>query len=148
MIYEFITPSDAITFIADNDKIAFIVCLLIGEGKAGCHREDGESLNTMTAFTPESGRKEIYEQYCGTEDVNACFEENIQEVALSLLSFAYGNINDRKQYDDAILAITDPEKLKKFKEKHEDRQRTSLSRWVKYAWNTGNRLIKKHETSS
>ena len=35
-IYKFITPSDPITFKAENDKIAYACVLFLGNGKAGC----------------------------------------------------------------------------------------------------------------
>lgn len=142
-IYEFVTPSDAITFRAENDKIAFVVCLFLGEGKAGCYREDGESINTMTAFIfNQEGRNEVYKQYCDTDNLQSVFDENIESIALALQSFSYGSISDRKQYEDALEAITDEEKLKEFKAKHEDRNRTSMSKWVSYAWKCGDRLLK------
>lgn len=142
-IYEFVTSSDAITFKAENDMIAFLVCLFLGRGKAGCHREDGENINTMTAFVfSEDARKEIYKEYCGTDDLQSVFDENISKVANAFKSFSYGSISDRKQYDDAIEAITDQEKLKEFKEKHEDRNRTSMNQWVAVAWKYGEQLEK------
>jgi hypothetical protein len=39
-----------------------------------------------------------------------------------------------------IEAITDPEKLKEFKDKHEDSNRTSMSSWVKVAWKLADRF--------
>jgi hypothetical protein len=140
MIYEFVTVSDPITFIAENDSIAWIVASLLAEGKEGCTREDGKSINTMTAFAPESKRPEIYMEYIGTENIGEYVKEHKKEIADAFRSFAYGSINERKQYDAAIAAITDPEKLKQFKEQHEDTQRTSMSRWVNYAWSLGEKM--------
>jgi hypothetical protein len=140
MIYEFITISDPITFIAENDSIAWMVASLIGEGMAGCTREDGESLNTMTAFASESELPAIYRKYIRTENIGEYVKEHEKEISDALLSFAYGGIMQRKQYDAAIAAITDPEKLKQFKAQHEDTKRTSVSRWVNYAWSLGERI--------
>jgi hypothetical protein len=140
MIYEFITVSDPITFIAESDAVAWTVASLLGEGKAGCDREDGESMNTMTAFVPESKRAEIYMKYIGTEDIGGYVKEHKKEISDAFLSFAYGSIRQRKQYDAAIAAITDTDKLKQFKVQHEDMQRTSMSRWVNYAWFLGEKL--------
>ena len=53
-IYEFITPSDPITFKADDDKVAFTCALLLGNGKAGCeNKATGESLPTMLMFAKD-----------------------------------------------------------------------------------------------
>lgn len=66
MLYEFITPSDPITFHAADDGVAFCVATLLGNGKAGCKNCDtGESLSSMTAFMAEEGRKEIYSSLRG-----------------------------------------------------------------------------------
>ena len=140
MIYEFVTVSDPITFTAESDSIAWMVASLLGEGKAGCTREDGKSINTMTAFVPENKRPEIYKEYIGTEDISSYVKEHKKEISDSFLSFAYGSVNQRKQYDAAITAITDPDKLEQFKAQHKDTQRTSMSRWVNYAWKLGKKL--------
>lgn len=60
--------------------------------------------------------------------------------AAAIQSFAYGSPQDRKVYDAALAAITEPEKLDEFKKIHEDSMRTSMSRWVAYAWEQGQRL--------
>jgi hypothetical protein len=147
MVYEYVTVSDPITFIAENDAIAWITATLLGQGLAGCTREDGKSIDSMTAFAPENKRSEIYKQYIGTDDILGYVKEHGEEIATCLLSFAYGNNTDRKQYDFAISCITDTEKLKQFKEQHEDLQRTSMSRHVASAWKLGEIIRKKYSTN-
>ena len=63
------------------------------------------------------------------EEMKECFK-----------SFAYGSVSDRQTYDDACDAITDSEKLKEFKLKQEDRNRTSMSQWVLSAWKLAERM--------
>lgn len=141
-IYEFITTSDAITFKAENDKVAFLTCLLLGEGKAGCRDEDGESLKTMTAFIfNQNQRNKVYKEYCGTEDIKSVFDDSICDVANALKTFAYCSIPDRKQYDEAIEAITNEKELQEYKKKHEHTNRTSISKWVANAWKYGEALL-------
>lgn len=139
MIYELITPSDPITFLANNDKIAICVAILLGEGKAGCHNEKGESLPTMYMFHPDPV-PEIEKDL--EMKLDEFIDANRKELSECFKSFAYGNVGDRKQYDDAIAAITDEKKLKEFKKKHEDRERSSMSKWVQHAWNYGEHLMK------
>ena len=145
MIYEYVTVSDPITFIAKNDAIAWITASLLGEGLAGCTREDGESINSMTAFAPEDKRAEIYKEYISTDDILGYTKEHNDEIADAFLSFAYGSINSRKQYDMALSCITDKEKLEQFKTHHEDTQRTSMSRHVARAWKIGMIMKKKSQ---
>lgn len=132
-LYEFITPSDPITFKADNDKVAYLCALLLGNGGAGCKNIDtGESVPTMLMFCPEPA-KEI-EKYIGSTAADF-ISDNKQNMIECFKSFSYGSVEDRITYDDACEAITDPVKLQEFKSKHEDKNRTSLSTWVKSAWN-------------
>jgi hypothetical protein len=138
MIYEFITPSDPISFIAPEDKIAIAVAIILGNGKAGCKSEKGESLPTLYLFH-DNPMPEI-EADLGMP-LDSFIETNKKEIADSFLSFAYGDIEDRHTYDDALQAITDPEKKREFKNKHEDRNRTSMSKWVATAWKYGEALL-------
>ncbi len=141
--YEFITPSDPMTFKAGDDKIAYATSILLGSGKAGTKRhEKGSevSIPTMIAFSSDSNGCIL--DYLGME-LETFVDAHLTEIADALLSFSYGSINSRQEYDDAIEAITDPEKLKEFKLKHEDRNRTSMNQFVKYAWNYGEGIKKK-----
>lgn len=143
MLYEFITPSDPITFRASNNSIAFVVSVALGQGKAGCQNQDtGENVDSLTAFFPEEVREEIYRRYCG-DDAQSFVIEHAQEIADAYKSFAYGSVSERRTHDAAIAAITDPKKLEEFKTVHEDQNRTSLSRWVDFAWKQGEALQRK-----
>lgn len=144
MIYEFITPSDPITFRADNDKIAFFCALLLGSGKAGMRKENGESPEMSPLFLFHPDPMPEIEGYLG-KSIADYGDEHSKEISDCFLSFAYGSLKDRKTFDDALEAITDAEKLKDFKAKHEDRNRTSLSMWVKVAWKYGKVFLKKSE---
>lgn len=140
MIYEFITPSDPITFIANDDKIAIAVTIVLSNGKAACRNEKGESLNTMVAFSKDPLAE--VEESLG-EPFTQFVANNKEEMAKCFLSFAYGTIESRRSFDDAVSAITDENNLKEFKAKHEYRNRSSMSAWVKSAWNLGNSIISK-----
>lgn len=141
MIYELVTPSDPITFLAHKDTVATAAAIILGSGKAGCHDEKGNSLNTLYLFHPDP-MPEI-EKDLGMP-LDKFIEQNWYELADCFESFAYGSIEDRKSYDDAIAAITEPQKLQEFKSKHEDRNRSSMSQWVQGAWDYGKALRKKY----
>lgn len=137
-IYEFITPSDPITFKTDDDKVAFTCALLLGNGKAGCtNLKTGDSIPTMLMFAKDPD-KDIQEFIGG--DFKEFLEANKPKIAECFKSFSYGSASDRQTYDYACDAITEPEKLKEFKAKHEDENRSSMSQWVKAAWQYGNRM--------
>lgn len=131
-IYEFITPSDPITFKSDNDKVAFACALLLGNGKAGCkNKTTGENLPTMLMFSTNPDKN--IQDFIGG-DFKEFLETNKPQIAECFKSFTYGSVSDRQTFDDACEVITNPEKLKEFKAKHEDKNRSSLSQWVKAAW--------------
>ena len=139
-IYEFITPSDPITFKADDDKVAFTCALLLGNGKAGCtNLKTGDSIPTMLMFAKDP-EKDIQDFIGG--DFKEFFEGNKPKISECFKSFAYGSFSDRQSFVDACDAITDPEKLKEFKAKHEDKNRSSMSQWVKHAWRLGENILK------
>ena len=141
MIYEFITPSDPITFLSDDDKVAFLCSVVLGNGKAGCKRidENGKEIRlpSMLMFDSEP-EKAIDDFLC--EPLGSFFEKNKQKIKDCFDSFAYGTIEDRQKYDDALSAIADPEKQKEFKLKHEDENRSSMSQWVKGAWQSAKNI--------
>lgn len=142
MLYEFITPSDQITFKTENPLVAFYVATVVGNGKAGCHNENGDDVGSMFLFDPDPLPK-IESKLGDTTD--GFLEKNMAEIISCLRSFAYGNFASRKEYDWCIEAITDDTKLREFKEKHDDLKRTSLSKWVKYAWGLADKLEEKKE---
>jgi hypothetical protein len=141
-IYEFITPSDPITFKAYNDKIAFVCALILGNGQAGCKKvpnanEEEVNLRTMLMFDPDPEKTIL--DFLGY-DIPAFANRNKPKIKECFNSFCYGSVSDRRTYDSALEAITDLEKLKEFKDKHEDSNRTSMSSWVKVAWKLADRF--------
>lgn len=144
MIYEFITPSDTITFVADDEKIAIAATIIIGKGKAGCTDEQGKDLPTMYIFSKDPDKEIATELGMPLGDF---FDTHREKIIACLESFSYTSITDRKIYDDAIQAITEPDKLKEFKAKHEDRNRSSMTKWVQHAWNVAESFKKKSENN-
>jgi hypothetical protein len=142
-IYKFITPSDPITFKAENDKIAFVCTLILGNGKAGCVKtpktNEEEEVNLPTIFIFDNDPEKTISDFLGF-DIPTFANRNKKKIKECFASFCYGDVSDRKTYDDVLEAITDPEKLKEFKNKHEDSQRTSIPSWVKGAWKLSERF--------
>lgn len=145
LIYEFITPSDPITFRAIDDKVAFVCGLWLGNAKAFVEREDGHKVNTCFLFAkPEVIEAAIKDTLDCTLD--AFITNNHAAVAECFESFAYGTVESRKQYDDAIAAITDEKKLAEFKASHENRNRSSIRKWVRHAWEWADGVREKYST--
>ena len=132
MTYELITPSDPITFKAESDQVAFFCALVLGSGKAGMNRQDGEKCESPMVFLSSDPMPGI-DAFLGG-DISEFSDSHTPEIIACFRSFAYGNFSDRANYDAAIEAITDPEKLAAFKAKHENQNRSSMSQWVAMAW--------------
>jgi hypothetical protein len=139
MIYELVTPSDPITFRADRHDIAFAAAVILGRGKAGVTAEDRTDIPAMLWLCDEKTIDETIAKQTGGLGLAAFQRLNALELAACFESFSYGRTEDRRDYDAAIEAITDPEKLAEFKAKHDDNRRTSMSEWVKAAWQLGER---------
>jgi hypothetical protein len=134
-IYEFITPSDPVTFKAEDDKIAYTCALLLGNGKAACvtHDEKGNEVSLPTLLMFSENVDEEIEEYIGGK-LDDFIKQNKDKISEVFSTFMYGKVSDRRTYDVAIDAITDPDKLTEFKKIHEDKNRTSMNEWVKTAW--------------
>lgn len=109
MEYELINPSDPYTFIADDSETAALTVF---------------ALSTLYGAKPKTGTEEIpififggagewYMDYFGrTPDEGFAIKR--ESVAKSLGSMMYGDFGDRKRYQAALNAITDPEKKETF----------------------------------
>jgi len=122
-LYEFINMSDKITFYAKNDDYARALTLLLGEGKAGCKKENGESIPyCMTAFQG-SAPQEVYDQ------ISEMVRSGDEELEKALNSVAVCDFSEREIFDDYTENGSNEEKWQKWDNKH----RTSLNDFGKYA---------------
>ena len=122
-LYEFITPSDPITFYAADNDIAEAVGLVIGNGNAGIDAVDGsDTPNTMYLFGSLP------------DDVLARFRESLEkradDMTVACKTFAVCESGMREEYDELTKNSTDIERVKKWDDKH----RSSMSKWCEYAW--------------
>ena len=140
MIYEFITPSDPITFKAESDKVAFFCALALGKGKAGMKRQDGAECESPMVFLQSDPMPDI-EAYL--ESTIAEFgDKNAADVAACFDSFAYGSFSSRAAHDAKVESFTTPEKLAEYLTEHEN-TRSSMSQWVRSAWRYAESFDKK-----
>jgi hypothetical protein len=120
-LYEFITPSDTITFYAPDNDIAEAVAAYVGGGKAGLKACDGsEAPNTALFFGKAEGQ---------LERIKNTFANRLKEIIESAHTFAVCPQGYRDEYDILTKNGTDIEAVKKWDDKH----RTSMSDWCNYA---------------
>lgn len=148
--YDIINPSDACTFLAPDRDIALATLALLGEGDYGGRplTRDGERVTEEDRAKLEVPIFLFTGSYEAWWTANGWSEEPIEkiltarkpEVSEALRSCAYGDLEDRRTYESACAAITDPERLAKFKADWEDRRRSSMNRIVNRAWLLADRL--------
>lgn len=134
MLWEVINPSDAVTFRADDPKIAVGVTLLVGEGSYGLEDETGKDYPHHVPLRDEGADGEATQPYFPSLDAMFKYlKDHPTETIDALESFAVVGKDERIDYEKALDAITDPAKLKKYKADFDDRHRTSLNNICGYA---------------
>jgi hypothetical protein len=122
MLYEFITPSDPITFHAPDNDIAEAVAIYIGQGKAGFRAADNsETPNTLYLFN-----KMPDEQIARFKKT---LDERLDDFFAACKTFAVCSLSDRKIYDDYTQNSTNEEKVKSW----DAEKRSSLTDWCGFA---------------
>lgn len=109
MEYELKNPSDPYTFLAADFEVATLTVFSISTLYGAEAKEGGES---VPIFLFGGAREWYIEQFGRTPDEGK--EAKKEELATALSSMMYGGFEDRRRYEAALTAITDPEKREKF----------------------------------
>jgi hypothetical protein len=137
MYYELVNPSDPVTFQAPDLKIAALVTLILGHGQFAANPEDenAEGVPLMLFGGAEEWWNERFQ-----EPMENAGDRDRERLAIALRSVCYGSTTDRKLYDSALLAITDPEKRAGFIAEWNDRHRSSMNNIMGRAHSIAERL--------
>lgn len=122
MILELTNPSDAVTFIGDDPKIAGVTVLILGNGCYGLTDEKGNEFVPLMIF----GSHESWLADNGIDDLGAFIETNAAAIADFLDTCAYGHIRDRQAFDEAIKRMT-PENAAEHRKWWNERNRSSMN---------------------
>lgn len=111
MEYELINPSDPYTFVAEDLEIAALVVFTFGTAYGAKPKDGGEDVPIFLWET--GGAVKWYEGKFGrTPDEG--MEAKKAALADALASMMFGGFEDRRRYEAALAAITDPEKKEEF----------------------------------
>lgn len=109
MEYELKNPSDPYTFLAEDLEVAALTVFSISTLYGAEAKEGGESVPIFLF----GGAKEWYlERFGRTLDDGR--KAKREELVSALSSMMYGGFEDRRRYEAALSAITDPEKKEEF----------------------------------
>lgn len=124
-LYEFVNISDAITFYAPDDDIAFATALYVGGGKCSCKRIENGNSHDVADSSPYI--------FGIPDEVIKRFDEIItsrsKECVESAHTFACCKPSEREIFNDYTKNGTDKEKYAKWDDAH----RSSMSDYCKYA---------------
>lgn len=138
MLYELINMSDTVTFHAENDKVAYLVSIIVGDGQYGCENtENGSKLPTIMMF--RSDPEYDINQYLGC-DIESFRDQNVESIKSALKSFAYCPCGEHRSLFDRAVKEMPKDELQVFLKKHENERRTSMNRIVQCAWNMAEKL--------
>ena len=106
MEYGLINPSDPYTFLADDLEVAALVVFSVSTLYGAEPKDNGEGIPVFCS-------EEWYKDRFGRSPADG-LKEKKKELAEALESMMYGGFEDRKRYEIALAAITDPNKRKNF----------------------------------
>jgi hypothetical protein len=125
-LYEFIQPSDSITFYSEDDDVAFAATMIVGNAHCFANRvgEDGkktavEGTSIYIGKVPD----EIIER------LKRLLDTRKDEIFAAFKTFAVCSPGCRKEYDVYTENSTNEERWKEW----DDRKRTSMTNWCGYA---------------
>jgi hypothetical protein len=121
MILELVNPSDAVTFIGDDIKVAGVATLLLGRGQYGLEDCDGKMVVPLMLFG-------THEEWFKENDINLdhFISEHAKAIAAFLDTCVYGDVDDRRVYEYMCRGMSDDE-VAEYKSKWDDRKRSSMN---------------------
>lgn len=121
MEYKLANPSDPYTFAADDLETAALVVFMLSTAY-GANTKNGEVAVPIFIF---GGADEWYAEQFG-RNVEEGITAKKEQLIAALKSMTLGNFEDRRRYEAALAAITEPDKKAEFIAKWQD-GRSSLN---------------------
>ena len=114
---ELVNPSDPYTFVAESREVAVLAVFLLNPAY-GATPQSGSDDDKVPTFIL-GGAEEWYQEIFGRTVADG-FKALEKDLADALASFMLGGFEDRRRYEAALAAITDPEKRTSFIDEWQD----------------------------
>lgn len=126
-IYEIVNPSDAYTLMADEERVAVVATLLLGEGWYGLRTEDGKDVLGLIALGGIRYADCWCREHFGSDSMEALLNSVPDEqIAACLESVRIGDFDERRRYD-RLIGLVDPAKRDAFHGAWHDEHRSSMN---------------------
>ena len=146
MIYEIINPSDMITFRADDEKIAIVLTVLLGNGQYGLKSEADKNYPTLFLFMKTEQINEGLKPFFNSvAELLQYATDHAEEMAISFDSVVTADRCWRIDYEKALEHIVDEKERQKYKDEFNDRHASSLNNIYGCAQANKVRFQKLHE---
>lgn len=127
MIYEIVNPSDAVTIEADDEFLASVAVIILGEGAYGLYDHKGKVILPIFLFQdPAKLVKWLNEHGVNPSKIDEFYAMHGEKLAVIMESLMYGKPEDRK----AVLAMTanmNTDEKAKALAKYNESKRSSMS---------------------
>lgn len=121
--YKIVTPSDRVIVTSDDELVAAIAVLFLGEGRYGLRRvDDDESVLPIFLF----GGAEEWLKERGIDDIGTYLREHATQIAVVLESAFYGSASELRALDAALAGQPD-DAAAKARRTYNDMRRSSMN---------------------
>lgn len=124
MIYRLINPSDGIFFEGDDDRVAFVACVLLGRGRYALEKEDGEHACPLMLFASEAEFEECCKR-AGVFPVGEYLSGHRTEVAAFLRTVLYTREKETIGLFNASVASLSEEARREARTRYNEERRSS-----------------------
>lgn len=130
--YQFINPSDKVTFLAESDEVAVITSQLISQESTTTNLTTGKKLQGFFGFLSEEEFKVIEQELFNMPAVQFS-AENKEQIRTALSSFCHLDQEERGQFDTALKELQG-NALEAYLAHHLDKYQTSMNPICARAW--------------
>jgi len=125
MFYEVVNPSDKITFEADNDLVAGLMSLLLGDGRFGCINQDEKLILGIWLIDAEGNYNAWLESHgYSLDSLQAAIDANVDALIRAFASLLVCSFDKRTSL---VAELADNDDIAEACRTHNEKHRTSMN---------------------